>query len=149
MKVSYKTDYALKTLLELALKYNNVVSIQALARRGDIPYKFLEQVLLVLKKGGFVDSKRGVNGGYFLSKPPEYITIGDVVRFIEGPVEPIPCVGRNNYEACKDFEGCVFKDVWSEVNKSVSGVIDRVTFAELVKKSESRKTKKESYSYFI
>ena len=108
MKISYKGDYALKTMIKLTLNYNKgVLSIQELAKKGDIPEKFLEQILLSLKKGGFVDSKRGVNGGYFLVKSPEKITVGDVIRFIEGPVEPISCVGKKNYEECKDFNSCV------------------------------------------
>jgi len=150
MKISYKGDYSLKTLLELALNYNKgVLSISELAQRGDIPDKFLEQVLLILKKGGFVDSKRGINGGYFLSRPPETITIGEVIRFIEGPVEPITCVGKKNYKECKDFASCVFKDIWEQVNTAISFVIDTVTFAELVRRVEKSKKKKGNYVYNI
>ena len=122
MKISYKGDYALKTLLELAINYNKgVVSIQELAKKGDIPEKFLEQVLLSLKKGGFLDSKRGMSGGYFLAKPPENITIGEVIRFIEGPIEPISCVGRKSYTNCKDFKDCVLRDIWNQVYTATSG----------------------------
>ena len=144
MKISYKCDYALKTLLELSLNYNKgILSINELANKGDIPDKFLEQVLLALKKGGFVDSKRGISGGYFLAKEPQNITIGEVVRFIEGSTKPITCVGKENYEKCKDFRTCVFRDIWSQVNTSISFVIDTVTFAELVRRVE--KTRKETY----
>lgn len=150
MKISYKGDYALKTLLELALNYNKgVVSINELARRGDIPDKFLEQVLLTLKKGGFVDSKRGINGGYFLAKSPEAITVGEAIRFIEGPVEPVTCVGRKNYENCKDFSSCVFRDLWNQVHQATSLVIDTVTFAELVRRTEVKKKTKRVYTYNI
>ena len=150
MKISYKGDYALKTLLELALNYNKgVLSIGELAQKGDIPDKFLEQVLLTLKRGGFVDSKRGINGGYFLARPPSHITIGEVVRFIEGPVEPITCVGKKNYKECKDFASCIFKDVWSQVNTAISLVVDTVTFAELVRRIEGKRKKKEAYTYSI
>jgi len=149
MKISYKGDYALKTLLELALNYNKgVLSINDLAKKGDIPDKFLEQVLLALKKGGFVDSKRGINGGYFLARPPEAITIGEVVRFIEGPVEPISCVGREDYKECKDFASCIFRDVWAQVNTAISFAIDTITFAELLRRA-SLKKKKKDYVYHI
>jgi len=150
MKISYKGDYALKTLLELAINYNKgVVSISELAERGDIPDKFLEQILLMLKKGGFVDSKRGINGGYFLSRPPEDITVGEVIRFIEGPIQPITCVGRENYEECRDFDSCVFRDIWAKVNTSILLVIDTITFAELAKKKEFKMKKKANYTYHI
>ena len=150
MKISYKGDYALKTLLELALNYNKgVLSINELAKKGDIPDKFLEQVLLVLKKGGFVDSKRGVNGGYFLARPPESITIGEVVRFIEGPVEPVACVGKEVYENCKDFKTCVFRDIWEQVYTATSLVIDTITFAELVRRVETKRARREEYVYNI
>lgn len=150
MKITYKGDYALKTLLELSLNYNKgVMSIQELAKKGDIPEKFLEQVLLALKKGGFVESKRGANGGYFLARPPESITVGEVIRFIEGPIEPISCVGRDNYEECKDFKTCVFRDIWSQVYTAISLVVDTVTFAELARKSEAKKKETVDYSYYI
>ena len=89
MKITYKGDYALKTILNLSLHYNQgLVNIHDLASSSDIPVKFLEQILLELKRGGFVDSKRGTKGGYFLTKSPEKITVGNIVRFIEGPIEP-------------------------------------------------------------
>ena len=150
MKISYKGDYALKTLLELAVNYNKgVVSINDLAQKGDIPDKFLEQVLLSLKKGGFVDSKRGVSGGYFLAKPPEEITLGEAIRFIEGPVEPVTCVGKKSYEECKDFKTCVFKVIWSQIYAATSLVIDTITFAELVRRFEAKKKEKPNYTYHI
>ena len=150
MKISYKSDYALKALLELAVNYNKgVVSINDLAQKGDIPDKFLEQVLLTLKKGGFVDSKRGVSGGYCLAKSPDKITLGEVIRFIEGPVEPITCVGKKSYEECKDFNTCVFKDIWDQVYTATSLVIDTVTFAELVRRVEAKKKEKPDYTYHI
>ena len=150
MKISYKGDYALKTMLELSLNYNkDVISIQELAKRGDIPEKFLEQVLLLLKKGGFVDSRRGVRGGYFLVRPPEDITIGEVVRFVEGPIEPVACVGRKTYEHCKDFKVCVFREVWEQVHTAISLVIDTLTFGELVRRVENRKDYRKEYSYCI
>ncbi len=150
MKIGYKTDYALKTLLELALNYNQgVLSIGELARRGDIPDKFLEQVLLLLKKGGFVDSKRGINGGYFLARAPEKITVGEVLRVMEGPIEPITCAGKSDYKECKDFNDCVFKDIWNQLFTAISLAVDTVTFAELTRRVEAKKHHKQSYNYCI
>jgi Rrf2 family protein len=150
MKISYKGDYALKTLIELAFNYDKgVVPIQELAKKGDIPDKFLEQVLLTLKKGGFVDSKRGVSGGYFLAKSPENITIGEVLRFIEGPLEPIACAGRKIYEDCKDFKSCILREIWNQVYTATSLVVDTITFAELIRRAEAKKKEKASLTYDI
>ena len=150
MKITYKGDYSLKAILDLAMHYNKrVLPIQELAKKGDIPNKFLEQILLTLKKGGFVGSKRGVGGGYFLARPPESITVGEVVRFIEGPIEPIACAGKKKYEKCKDFPYCVFKDIWSQVYTATSLVVDTVTFAELLRRIENIKGKNTDTSYSI
>ena len=110
---------------------------------------YLKKTITALKKGGFVDSKRGVNGGYFMAKPPDTVTIGDVIRFIEGPIEPITCVGKNNYEECKDFVTCVFRDIWGQVYNAISLVIDTVTFAELSRRVQGKMKEKESYTYNI
>lgn len=111
MQVSYKGDYALKALLCLAIEYGQrLVSIPDLAKRLDIPKKFLEQVLLELKRGGFADSKRGKEGGYYLAKAPAEITLGAVIRFIDGPLEPIACVD-DCYKGCADMPTCVFRPV--------------------------------------
>jgi Rrf2 family protein len=133
MKITYKGDYALKTILDLALHYNQgVITIHDLAKRADIPLKFLEQVLLDLKKGGFVDSKRGVSGGYFLAKPPSQIKIGEVVRFIDGPIEPIPCASRDAvYKGCSDIYKCAFKNIWVEVTKAICKIVDNISFEDL------------------
>ncbi|MDP2921103.1 MAG: Rrf2 family transcriptional regulator [Candidatus Omnitrophota bacterium] len=150
MKITYKGDYSLKAILDLALHYNKgVLPIQELAKKGDIPFKFLEQILLTLKKGGFVDSKRGVDGGYFLARPPETITVGEVVRFIEGPIEPVACANKDSYEKCKDFPYCVFKDIWSHVYTATSLVVDTVTFAELVRRVEALKNSNIETPYYI
>nr|MBU1327881.1 Rrf2 family transcriptional regulator [Candidatus Omnitrophota bacterium] len=150
MKITYKGDYGLKAMLSLALHYNKgVLPIQDLAKKGDIPFKFLEQILLTLKKGGFVESKRGISGGYFLARAPETITVGEVIRFIEGPIEPVACVKKDNYEKCKDFPNCVFKDIWSQVYTVTSLVVDTITFAELIRRAESMKANSIENSYNI
>jgi Rrf2 family protein len=140
MRITYKGDYALKTILDLALHYgNSPVSIPELARRADIPIKFLEQILLDLKRGGFVESRRGKVGGYLLAKQPSRIKVGDIIRFIDGPVEPIACVDKK-YHGCNDVYKCIFRGIWQQVAKSTSGVIDSITFEDLVKKIASLKS---------
>ncbi|MBU0605836.1 MAG: Rrf2 family transcriptional regulator [Candidatus Omnitrophica bacterium] len=137
MRVTYRGDYALKVVLALALNYGkDVVTIHELAKRIDAPIKFLEQVLLDLKKGGFVESRRGKMGGYRLARPPGNITVGQVIRFIDGPTEPISCV-RNGYSSCGDMYKCVFRKVWQDVAKTTSDIIDNVTFEALAFEADS------------
>ncbi len=139
MRITYKGDYALKAVLDLALHYDKgVVTIHDLAKRTDTPIKFLEQVLLDLKKGGFVESRRGKVGGYLLAKPPSQIKLGDVVRFIDGPIEPLACVERG-YSGCNDIYKCIFRNIWREVTRCTSGIIDNITFEDLVKQVKSQK----------
>lgn len=131
MKITYKGDYALKAVLDLALHYNGEpVTIADIAKRIDAPIKFLEQVLLELKKGGFLESRRGKIGGYLLAKTPAEITVGDVVRFIDGPIEPISCV-KQGYSDCADIRKCVFRSLWQKVFHATSDIIDNVTFEDL------------------
>lgn len=136
MRITYKGDYALKTILDLALHYGKgPVTIHELAASADIPLKFLEQILLDLKRGRFVESRRGKVGGYLLARNPSRIKLGEVVRFINGSVEPIACVG-SGYKACKDINRCVFRDIWQQVFAATSKIIDSLTFEDLVKKNK-------------
>ena len=131
MKITYRGDYALKAVLDLALHYEkDLVTIHEMAKRIDAPVKFLEQVLLELKKGGFVESRRGKVGGFLLSKAPDKITVGEVVRFIDGPIEPIACA-RRGYSACRDIYKCVFKKMWQDISQLTSQIVDNVSFQEL------------------
>jgi len=136
MHITYKGDYALKTILDLATHYGrNPITIHELARRADIPIKFLEQILLDLKRGGFVESRRGKIGGYLLSRHPSKIKLGEVARFIDGPAEPIVCVDKN-YKGCSDITRCVFRSIWKKVSEATSKIIDEITFEDLVKKNK-------------
>jgi len=138
MKITYKGDYSLKAVLSLALHYNKgVLPIQELAKKGDIPFKFLEQILLTLKKGGFVESRRGKVGGYSLSRDPGKITVGEVIRFVDGPIEPISCVSAG-YTNCADLRKCVFKKIWHQVADATSDIIDHITFEDLVNQVKAR-----------
>lgn len=142
MKITYKGDYAVKAMLDLALHYeaNSVVTIHDLAGRADIPIKFLEQVLLDLKRGGFVESRRGKIGGYLLAKAPSQIKLGEIIRFIDGPIEPIGCIEKK-YSGCSDLYKCVFRKIWQEVTSATSKIIDNITFEELANQVKSQKEK--------
>jgi len=137
MRITYKGDYALKTILDLAMHYGrSPVTIHDLAKGADIPIKFLEQILLDLKRGGFVESRRGKVGGYLLAKAPSAIKLGEVIRFIDGPIEPVLCVGRS-YKGCSDINKCAFRSIWSKITEATSKIIDNITFEDLVKKNKN------------
>lgn len=136
MKITYKGDYALKTIFDLALHYGrSPVTIQQLAKRADIPLKFLEQILLDLKRAGFVESKRGKVGGYLLARSPSQIRLGAVVKFIDGPIEPIACVDKG-YKGCADINRCIFRNIWTQITDATNKIIDNVTFEDLIKKAK-------------
>lgn len=143
MKITYKCDYALKALFQLALRYNDegngVMSITDIAKAGDMPQNFLEQILLILRKGGFVKSKRGMQGGFSLARHPKDITIGEVIRFIEGPIEPISCIEGEHYKGCHDLSRCIFRDVWKNVSMAISIVVDTLTFEDLIIRYKEKK----------
>jgi Rrf2 family protein len=138
MKITYRGDYALKTILDLAMHYGNgPVTIHDMAHRADIPIKFLEQILLDLKRAGFVKSRRGKIGGYILAKHPSAIKVGDVIRFIDGPIEPISCVEKK-YSGCKDMHNCAFREIFKEASKATSRIVDSFNFEDLVNKIKAK-----------
>ncbi|MCX5657006.1 MAG: Rrf2 family transcriptional regulator [Candidatus Omnitrophica bacterium] len=145
MRITYKGDYALKAILDLSLHYGDLVTISELAKHADMPIKFLEQVLLDLKRGGFVESRRGKIGGYLLARHPSKIKLGEIIRFIDGPIEPITCVEKS-YSGCRDISRCVFRKIWQDITDMTSGIIDNITFEDLV--SQVKKTRQD-FAYSI
>ena len=138
MKISYKSDYALKAVLDLALCYDDrqPVSIHDTAKRIDAPVKFLEQIFSRLKTHGIIESRRGSSGGYLLAKPPEKITVGDIIRLIEGPTEPISCV-KQDYTGCNEIHTCVFRGIWKDIHEATLQIIDSVNFKDLARKYDA------------
>ncbi len=149
MKITYKGDYALKIILDLALRYGQgVTSMKDISRREDIPRKFLEQIVTILKGAGYIKTSRGPSGGISLSKDPSKITMGEIIRLIEGPASPITCVSRSKHSACS-FEGtCALKCVFEDVRARTSEIIDNTTFRDLAARSKKLQ-KKEVLDYSI
>lgn len=140
MRISARGDYATRAVLDLALKYNEggVSKIHSIAERQHIPIKYLENILLSLKKAGILRSKRGNKGGYYLARPPEKITLGEVIRIIDGPLAPIDCASRTAYEACSEEPACRLKSVWVKVRNALSDIIDNTTFADVCKLNSNK-----------
>ena len=143
--LSKKAKYALKALLVLAEEYNQgPVLISDLAEKEGIPKKFLEQILLELKKHGTLQSRKGKGGGYFLGKAPESVTFGQIIRILDGPLAPVPCVSQMAYqrcEECKDEATCGIRMAMKEARDAISTVLDGVTLSDALKKMERAETK--------
>lgn len=133
MKISTKGRYALRLMLDLALnqKGNEPVQIKEIAARQDISNKYLEQIISILNKAGYVRSIRGPQGGYLLARKPEEYTVGMILRLTEGSMAPVSCLEfeENN---CNRKDGCVTLLLWQKLDEAIRGVIDSVTLADLV-----------------
>jgi Rrf2 family protein len=134
MRISKKTDYALRALFTLVDHFGGgPIPIRELARRNDVPKRFLEQIMLALKAQGWVDSAAGIRGGYFLAKNPAKITMGEVVRHFDGILAPIDCVSVTGYQRCSQEPVCRFRRVFLDARNYVAGVMDRATLADIAK----------------
>lgn len=139
--LSRKTKYALKAVLFLARHQDDgPVLIADLAEAEGIPQKFLELILVEMKNLGLLNSKRGRGGGYTLAKSPEEITFGQIVRRIEGPLAPVPCVSQVAYrkcEECLDEEECGIRLVMKDVRDAIAGIMDHTTLADVLARGNS------------
>lgn len=132
--VSQKCQYALRALLELAARYPSdiVTTVAEIAEKQQIPPRFLEQILSKLRTGGFIDSRRGNQGGYVMNVSPSSISVGEIIRFIEGSAESIDCLKKNEHARCPFLGGCAFKSLWERAKASMSDIFDATTFQDLV-----------------
>lgn len=132
MKISTKGRYALRLMLDLAT-YNTgePVSIKDISKRQQISEKYLEQIISVLNKAGFVRSVRGAQGGYFLSRAPKDYTVGMILRLTEGDLAPVSCVGMTDVE-CDRIDSCVTNRLWKQLNDAISNVVDNITLDDLL-----------------
>ncbi len=136
MKISTKGRYGLRMMLDLVHHYQNgLVSLKEIAQRQEISEKYLEQIIILLHKSGLIKSMRGSQGGYALAKSPEEITVGAVLRALEGSLVPVDCV--LDVESCPRAEGCATRRLWNKIADAVSGVVDNTTLAELAKEPDA------------
>ena len=133
MNVSQKCQYALRAIFELAKRSGQgPIKIAEIADIQAIPTRFLEAILSELKHGGFVESRRGVHGGYLLTASPEKLTAGQIIEFVDGPLNPVKCISQSKTEQCPLYGKCSFVDMWARARDAVAQVYDSVTFQELV-----------------
>ena len=132
MKISTKGRYGVAAMYDLAVNYGQgPVSLKSIAQRQKISENYLEQLVSTLRKAGYVKSIRGAQGGYNLSKPSSQITVGQVLRALEGPMAPSDCVLEEDAD-CENSDFCVTKVVWQRIKDSVDSVIDSVTLKDMV-----------------
>ncbi len=132
MKISKRTDYALRALFTLVEHYTRgPIPIRELARRNDVPKRFLEHIMLDLKTRGWVESLAGVKGGYVLAKSPEKIRMGEVVRHFDGILSPIDCVSTSGYRRCSQESVCRFRRVFLDARNYITRLMDTATLASV------------------
>ncbi|MEL4106759.1 Rrf2 family transcriptional regulator [Oscillospiraceae bacterium WX1] len=137
MKISTRGRYAIRMMLELAMSEpDQYVTIKSIAERQDISGKYLEQIISVLSRAGFVKSVRGAQGGYKLAHPAEEYTVGSILRLIEGSLVPVACM-EDEPNQCPRCETCATLDVWKQVDEAVSSVVDHITLLDLVQKQKT------------
>lgn len=133
MKVSQKCQYALRAVFELARNYGKgPMKVSNIAEAQAIPPRFLEVILNQLKKGGFVDSRRGSEGGFFLVRYPRNMKVGEIIYFIDGPVDPVDCTAGADGKTCRLFGSCAFMEMWHQVGDAVSGIYDNTSIQDLL-----------------
>jgi Rrf2 family transcriptional regulator, iron-sulfur cluster assembly transcription factor len=141
MKLSTKGKYGLRAFIDLAVwGEEEPVSLTSIAARQDISPNYLEQLMAKLKKAELVESVRGVNGGYRLARPADEISVGDVLRALEGELNPVECaaIDPGADAHCAGSGTCVSKIVWKRINDSINNTVDSIFIGELVKESKNR-----------
>ena len=138
MRISAKGEYAIQAMLDLALhREHGLTPIQEIAARQAIPQRYLEQVLLSLKRAGLLTSRRGSTGGYHLTRPPEDITVGDVLRAVEGAGAPFEAQRRGGRGGGERHD---LAELWDEISNAVSKVVDQLTFRDLAARARARRS---------
>lgn len=143
MKLSTKGRYGLRAFIDLAVYgEEGPVSLTSIAARQEISLNYLEQLMGKLRKAGLVESIRGVNGGYRLARPAEEISVGDVLRALEGDLKPVECAGidAGGESHCTGSGTCVSRIVWKRINDSINNTVDSIFIGELVRESKNKST---------
>jgi len=142
MIVSQKCQYALRAVFELAKRLGRgPTTVGEIAEAQAIPPRFLELILNQLRQGGFVESRRGVQGGYLLTLPPESLSVGDIIRFIDGPLAPVRCLSGNQNTGCPLYGSCAFLSTWKRAADAMAQVYDQTTFEDLINEERAASEK--------
>ena len=141
MNLSQKCQYALRSLFELARRQGEgPVSVAEIAKAQAIPPRFLELILGELRHAGYVESRRGVQGGYMLAVSARQVSVGDVIRFVDGPLAPVKCLGEQGDKTCLLLGRCAFMGLWERAMQAASEVYDLTSLQDLVDQQHSPQT---------
>ena len=140
MKISKRGEYALRALIDLGIAAelgHPMLRAQEIVARENLPKGFLDQILMQLRQAGFIGTKRGKHGGYFLDKPMDSISLGQIIRLVDGPLAPIRCVSQSKYEkcSCPDETTCALRLLMLDVRNALADILDRRTLADAVRHS--------------
>ncbi len=151
MRLSTRGEYGVKAMIDLALHYGEgPTALKSVAERQFISEHYLEQLIASLRKAGLVTSVRGAQGGYELARPPGEITVGDVVRVLEGPIAPVECVDESQeFSNCTHSESCVTRIVWKRLRDSITQVLDSTTLADLSEEARKMQAREAPPMYYI
>ena len=137
MRLSTRGRYGLRAMLDMAMDQSDgPITLNSISERQGVSIGYLEQLMVPLKKEGLIRSVRGAQGGYLLARDPEDITVGDIIRALEGPIAPVACVSEDYPEECDRAEGCVTRLVWAKVRDSIVEVLDSLTLYALVEEAK-------------
>lgn len=137
MKLSTKGRYGLRAMINMAIhKDEGPNAVYLVAEREGISDRYLEQLMVALKRAGLIKSIRGPQGGYILSREPEQITVGQIIRALEGPIAPVDCVSEEYPEDCERADQCVTRLLWTKVRDSIADVLDSYTLQDMVTESK-------------
>lgn len=154
MHLSKKGEYAIRALTEFGIEAvehpGGLLQIATVAARTKVPEKFLEQILLALKNAGLLVSKRGVDGGYRLNREPEEIVLGEVIRLLDGPLAPVPCVSQSAFEPCNcpDPDTCGLRLSMQKVRDAISGILDDYPLSRLVDEVQQKRRERNATMQF-
>ncbi|HKM22868.1 MAG TPA: Rrf2 family transcriptional regulator [Lachnospiraceae bacterium] len=138
MMISTRGRYAVRVMLDLAIHdTGEYIKVKQIAKRQDISEKYLEQIIAILQKAGYVHSVRGAQGGYRLAKEPKEYTVGMILRLTEGSLSPVACLSSDENE-CKRCDTCDTLAVWKDLEQAINNVVDHVTIADLLEQHQER-----------
>lgn len=145
MRLSTRGHYGLKAMFDLAQHFGSEpIPLKSVAERQNLSEHYLEQLIAILRKAGLVKSVRGSQGGYILAREPVQITVGDVIRALEGPIAPVYCVSEEDPGNCDEADYCITRTVWARVRDSIAGVLDAISLADMCREAEEAQQKREN-----
>jgi Rrf2 family protein len=146
MRLSKRTRYGIRLVIELAHNNGRVMSLAEIAKRQSLSMKYLSMIIIPLKRAGIVISSRGAHGGYKLLKPPAHITVADIIYLLEGDMQPVECL--THPEMCTRTQMCAAKCLWNKLAATLSDFFGSITIADLLRE-QNQKLKHSNFSYQI